>query len=483
MQVKKFEARTMKEALELVKTQLGPDAIILSARDIRKGYGLVGQNSVEITAAVSEESLRKIRFVEGRIRDKDRERLANSSSLSQKKVIEKFVSRYQSPVVPAPAPVPTSPRRYIDIADEPVGSVPQEIADTRIRSAAQRAWDAFQTTAASALASTNTTTASQGAQILLEKEIELKGLREELNEVKKMLADFQKVPQTLSQTLAHSYPGSKFGLPFEASATFDRLTNTGVQEELAGKILSEALQQMPPAKFKNKNLIDGWLAKYILDSTKIASLPQSGIQLFVGPAGLGKTSSLIKAAARLVLEGKKRVALVTCDTQKVGAAEQMKIYAQILNVPFATLRAPQDWPLLKQKLAGVDVVLVDFPARSLKTIEEISEMKQWVQAFGFSKNIHLVLSALGKTSDLLEIVKRFSVLPVSDLIFTGIDEATEFGNIFEVTQTYEHPILAFGMGSRVPEDFEIASKERMLDLIFKMTKLKKTEEQQHGKDN
>ena len=90
MQVKKFEARTMKEALEMVKTQLGPDAIILSARDNNKSYGLVGEGSVEITAAVSEETLQKKKFAESKLREQDLQKFKQIPARQQKELIQKI---------------------------------------------------------------------------------------------------------------------------------------------------------------------------------------------------------------------------------------------------------------------------------------------------------------------------------------------------------------------------------------------------------
>ncbi len=94
MQVKKFEARTMKDALEMVKKQLGPDAIILSVRDNNKSFGLVGEGSIEITAAVSEETLHKKKFAESKMRNQDIEKLQTAPARIQKDVINKFVENH-----------------------------------------------------------------------------------------------------------------------------------------------------------------------------------------------------------------------------------------------------------------------------------------------------------------------------------------------------------------------------------------------------
>src|SRR5437868_8578257 len=115
MQVKKFEASNMKEALEMVKAELGPDAIILSARDNNKSYGLVGDGSVEITAAVSEDTLQRKKFAEARLREQEREKFARSSARAQKDLIEKMVNKH---VQKNQAPRAITSQRYIEIEDE-----------------------------------------------------------------------------------------------------------------------------------------------------------------------------------------------------------------------------------------------------------------------------------------------------------------------------------------------------------------------------
>ena len=111
MQVKKYEARSMKEALEMVKKDLGPDAVILSARDNKKGFGIAGEGSVEITAAVSEVTLRKKQFAESKLIDKDKLRFQASPARQQKELIEKMVQNQ----VEKTKPRPVTAQRYIEI--------------------------------------------------------------------------------------------------------------------------------------------------------------------------------------------------------------------------------------------------------------------------------------------------------------------------------------------------------------------------------
>ncbi|MGZ3775014.1 MAG: flagellar biosynthesis protein FlhF [Pseudobdellovibrionaceae bacterium] len=462
MQVKKFEARTMKEALEMVKTQLGPDAIILSARDNNKSFGLVGEGSVEITAAVSEETLQKKKFAESRLREQDKEKFLRSPARQQKDLIKKMVDKHVQKSQP---PSPITQRRYIDIEDE-----------NQVRRI-QEQESHFVKPTANALAQKNYSKniAHLEKELLSRKVIapadnaEILALKNEIASLKQVIAQFQTVPQNFVGT----HPGADFGISYDLSFVFEKLTTAGVAPEIAAEILTAAQESIPALKIKNRSLVEAWVARYVLDSTKIARQPTTGkIHCFLGPAGSGKTSALIKMASQMVVREGKKVALFTTDTFKVGAADQMKIYAQILNVPFAVLRSQNDWTNLVRYLTNVDCVLVDYTGLSLKSNDEIQMLKRLLPPASINPNIHLVLSTNAKDSDATELGRRYSILGYRDVIFTSLDESTQHGTIYNFMKRFDIPLHSFGIGSRVPEDFEYATKERLLDLIFKITRFK-----------
>jgi flagellar biosynthesis protein FlhF len=493
MQVRKFEAKSMKEALEMVKTQMGPDAIILSAKDNSRGFGLVGQMSVEITAAVSEETLQRKRFVESRIRPQDKERIQKSPARVQRQFIDNMVDKYMEDSVPKKQITRT---RYIDIDDQEAAmSLGSDSAGERIKSAAQRAWNAMQTgqpyeeettqpiapvnargedvytrTAARTSGGVSVTQAAKTTEPVVETNAEIKSLRQELAQLKSVLNNFQKVPQSM----VGQHPGAEYGLPYELSAMFEKLLQAGVASEIVGPMLQEAQKQMPPIRFKSKALIEGWVAKHILDTTKIVGDTQgTKIQIFMGPSGSGKTASLVKMASHYVVNAHKKVAMITTDTMKVGAADQLRIYAQILNVPFAIVRTSQDWDYVVKQLSGYDYILCDCPGMSLKSIEEIQFLKGTLPKSGADVTHHLVLNATAKDQDLTEMGRRYQSIQFNDVIFTTLDDSNQHGAIYNFAQRFEAPLHSFGLGSRVPEDFELATRERVLDLIFKLTKVNK----------
>lgn len=485
MQVKKFEARTMKEALEMVKTQLGPEAIILSARDNNKSFGLVGEGSVEITAAVSEETLQKKKFAESRLRDQDKERFQKSTVREQREFITKVVDKH---VQKAATPPPITQRRYIDIdEDESSQSRNRNLPEQRIGGNAQRALNAFQQEQNQRQSHRQMQQQAQQsipmpvvqaarpvaipAQGMGDSEV-IKALKNEIEALKLVIGKFQQMPQNF----VGGHPGSDFGIHYELSSIFAKLIEAGVASDITAEILMKAQETLPVMKLKNKPLVEAWIARHFLDNTKVVNDPTSAkIQCFVGPAGSGKTSTMIKMASQLVVREKKKVALLTTDTYKVGAADQMKIYAQILNVPFSIIRGQNDWVQLVRYLGNVDCVLVDCAGLSMRNSEEVFMLRDLLPPPSLNPAIHLVLSTNSKDADLCDLGRRYSALNYKDVIFTGLDESTQHGTIYNFMKRFDIPLHSFGIGTRVPEDFEFATKERLLDLIFKITQLKQQE--------
>ena len=276
MRVKKFEAKNMKDALRMVKNDLGPDAVILSAKDNRKSFGIGGEASVEITAAVSESTLQKKQFVESRMTLADRDRFSNSEARVQREIITHMVDARIKDQQPKAARRPITSVSYIDIPDEtehsprrqqvmnkaagrnvrellndfdqdfeqeqwqqratravsketkptPAPEAPaSENALSRIRSAAREAWQAGVFTAAEPPKPVSVAPAQPNSapgmdihaaqpQVSQIKEQEISSLKGEIERLHKMLEGFQKVPQTF----VTMHPGADFGIQYDLSS-------------------------------------------------------------------------------------------------------------------------------------------------------------------------------------------------------------------------------------------------------------------------
>lgn len=444
MNIKKFEARSIKEALEMVKTQLGPDAVILSAKEVNKGFGLGGVKSVEITAAYSDVILKQKQFVQSRMSDAQKNNFDHVSARGQKEVIQKVMEERiarQQPKKPL-FPTTMSTKKYIEIDEDqlprPVEKVSHRIQQKDLTQQVQQQW--------------NTQEVSQ--------------LKSELSELKALIGQFKSMPQNFVQ----GHPGSEYGVTYSLSNKFSLLTSKGLLPEVAGDILVQAQNQIESHKLNQSNYVDAWIGKYILNSVPVVTGGFEQIHLFMGPSGSGKTSSMIKLASYLSIQHKKRVALISTDTIKVGAEQQMKIFSEILNLPFIAVRNPNDWNKIIPYLSQIDHVLVDFASFSLRHEDEYKYLRKMMPPVYESLRTHLVLSSKSKDAEILDMNKRYEKLNITDVIFTALDEAIQYGSIYNFVRQTNRPLFGFGIGPKVPDDFEKATPERVVDLLLNLTK-------------
>jgi flagellar biosynthesis protein FlhF len=469
MRVKKFEAKSMKEALLMVKHELGPDAIILSAKDHRKSYGLVGEGSVEVTAAVSEAASNKKKFTESRLTAGDKERFDGSTAREQKQLIEKMADRRLERQAQIRAQLLEQARNSSSGPAPKAASIaPLQSAPAATRERTRVSYIDIQDDNQAPAASSTSGTVSGQTQ-----NIQLADLRSEILRLHEVIQSFHKVPQTF----APSHSGAELGVPKELSFMYQKLHDAGLSNEVVTDLLRGAQNEIDPQHLNRRAAIDAWVARKILDNTKLSQDPFKGrVHTFVGPSGSGKSSVLIKMASHLVVTERKRIAVISSDTLKVGAVDQMKIYCRILNVPFAIVRGPKDWDWVLGQLSNVDHILVDSPGLPLKDLEEIHFLKSILPPEAVSSQTHLVLRATQKDKDAFEAARRYKSASHQDVIFTGLDQSVQHGLIYNFQLQTGTPLHSFGIGSRIPEDFEAATKERVLDLIFKLTKLRSSEE-------
>jgi flagellar biosynthesis protein FlhF len=470
MNVKKFEARTMKEALDMVKTQLGPDAVILSAKEMTKGFG--GIKSIEITAAYSENMLKQKEFVKSKMPTATQEQFNRSSAKSQKEVMKKVMHeqmmRTQNMQNQAPA---SAPKRTTQASTMPSSTQINYTGNVARSSRRYIDIDADQVVSAPAPAPVRANPPAP-ASVLTEQaknawnNMDVKNLKTEIEQLKEMILNFKSMPQNFAQ----SHPGAEFGINYDMCTFFQKLVDRGILPEVASDIILSVQENISAADMKKPNQIESWMARYILETTLVQSEVIKKYQLFMGPSASGKSTSMIKLACDLAHKQGKRVAIISTDTIKIGADEQMKVYSQMLNIPFVSVRSPADWQRVMPYLAHVDHVLVDFASLNLRSADETNYAMQMLPSVGDEMQTHLVLSCKSKDQDAIDMANRYRTFNYDDIIFTALDEVTQYGVIYNTVRKLNKPLFGFGIGAKIPEDFERATVERVLDLILEITK-------------
>ena len=192
------------------------------------------------------------------------------------------------------------------------------------------------------------------------------------------------------------------------------------------------------------------------------------LSAFIGTTGVGKTTTIAKLAAHLMLKARKKVGLISIDSYRIGAIEQLKTYANILGIPCFPAFNKKDLIFALKKMETREVILIDTAGQSQYDRERIGELKRMI-ADDLEINAHLLLSVSTTESEMNSAATNFSSLNCQSYIFTKIDESEKCGSVINQIMKRPLPISYFTTGQNVPEDIEKASKEKVFNLILNKT--------------
>ncbi len=189
------------------------------------------------------------------------------------------------------------------------------------------------------------------------------------------------------------------------------------------------------------------------------------VAMFIGPTGVGKTTTLAKIASAFTLREHRRVGIITADTYRLGATDQMCRYGEILGIPVKIVETPQEMEQAVLSFSGYDLLLVDTAGRSPQNKEQILQMKQIVEA-ARPDEIHLVVSMTTKYVDVISILSRFGLVPINRVTLTKLDETRTFGLLLNISMKFGMDIAYITTGQQVPDDLEAAEPSRLAKLVL-----------------
>jgi flagellar biosynthesis protein FlhF len=184
------------------------------------------------------------------------------------------------------------------------------------------------------------------------------------------------------------------------------------------------------------------------------------VWVFLGTTGVGKTTTIAKIAARATLSEKKRVALLTLDAYRIGAIDQSRIYAKILNIPFFSVTTPSEFKTALNQLTTMDLILVDTVGRSPFCTDYILQLTRYLE--NAPACTFLLMPVATRDQEMDTITKAFSRLTIDRMVFTKFDEAHYPGSIITHNLIYRTPISYITTGQRVPEDIETATSSKII---------------------
>ncbi len=392
MQIKKFVGTTMKEATERMRAELGPDAIILNTRRVTSGKMLnfLGKDMLEITAALDEQPVRETRSVEGA---------------------------------------------------------------AKIGTAFQKARSAYGVEPQSQL---NTTRSKSFSEIVEEKHNTISPSTSQSPELALLRNEVEEMRQILVQITDHIKYAKMPALPLQLQKIFLRLVNNDIDEKLAADIIQQVYARLTVNDYDNRNTIEQAIVGEISKSITTKSLPTGNhksayVVALVGPTGVGKTTTIAKLAAIHKLVHHQDVAIISADTYRIGAIEQLRTLAGIAEIPMQVVYQPQEMRIALKSFRKKDIVFIDTVGRSQRAKREIQELRRFIEA-AEPDEVHLMLNAsLGKKM-LLDVVERFKPLHTNRYIISKVDEAFMFGGLLNVLRDHKMPISYLTNGQVVPDD-------------------------------
>ena len=185
----------------------------------------------------------------------------------------------------------------------------------------------------------------------------------------------------------------------------------------------------------------------------------------VGPTGVGKTTTIAKLAATFKIKQKKNVALVTLDTYRIAAVDQLRTYAGIIGVPLHVVLNPDEMKRALERCARYDVVLIDTAGRSQRDDDRLGQLSEFLKV-AEPDETHLVLSSTCSQQVLMETVERFSRVHTDRIIFTKLDEAVTFGVILNVLGKADKRLSYITTGQEVPHQIEPGRSSRIAELVL-----------------
>ncbi|QTM99429.1 flagellar biosynthesis protein FlhF [Sediminibacillus dalangtanensis] len=246
---------------------------------------------------------------------------------------------------------------------------------------------------------------------------------------------------------------------------YKHLLSQDMEEETAERLVSSMYEHNPDAGRDSfvELLTEELAGRFRKDAFEGISYEKKFVH-FVGPTGVGKTTTIAKIAANSVLKDNKRVAFITTDTYRIAAIDQLKTYSKILDVPMEIAYNLDDYRSAREKFKDFDLVLVDTAGRNFRDEKYVKELAEIID-LNQDIDTYLVLSLAAKSADLMEIYRQFEKVPIKQLVFTKKDETASYGAMAGLSMVSGKGIAYLTTGQDVPDDIESVDVQKLAKLI------------------
>lgn len=400
MIIKKFLAKTETEAIEMAKNELGSNAIVMNIKKVHpKGLAkFFVRSKVEVTAALDENI----------VYDTEKEEKGSTIELSAPKFVPDIVADEED-------------EKNVTAIEEKLNSL-QKMLERQMSDQSEAE-----------------TKSKEPEEKKNGESVEEKQEAEEPKEVSKAQACKDLIHRQMIQNEVE---------PFLVDRLMEEIDKSLPKDAALDQILATIYQKII--------LMTG--QPYLLDKTEDG--PK--YVFFLGSTGVGKTTTIAKIASKLKLEHKKKIALVTADTYRIAAVEQLKTYANILSVPLKVVYSPSELGDMQEELDQYDMCLIDTAGCSHRNKEQLDDIKKLIEQIPISRReVYLVMNAATKYSDLKEIADVYSDITDYSLIFTKLDETSSAGVMLNMRMYTDRPLSYVTWGQNVPDDIGTVDAQKI----------------------
>ena len=480
----KFKADTYDAAYQKMVRELGRDAVVVNTSETTEGglLGFLGYRMVELTARPAEiqiaPSPRRPSLVERRYRaaqggatpDPDRNitdtvahfrqlvsdaqtRMGTGSQSTASPAL-KPGAPIQAPAIPAQAPRGSGPQATASavLKVKPPAKAPSVRTQAQIIRPAEPGQPAPER---------QTPPVVPLAERRAERRAENRRIEELQREVREM--------RDLLQVVVAESPREKLSDDF--APHYQKLLTAGVTAKMAASLVAAVINGSDSSVIRNPRV---FMARLKMEIQKRISVT-GGIRLtngprkvvaLVGATGVGKTTNVAKLAAYFAVEKRKRVALITTDTYRVAAPEQLRVYADIIGLPMTIANTTSELDQALRSFTNYDLVLVDTAGGSPFNVAQTDELQEIIEALG-ADEVMLVLAANTRLEGLQSAVANFKRLRPTSLLLSKLDETRQYGGLFNIAAEANLPMSYFSTGQNVPDDIEMASAGKVAKLLLR----------------
>jgi len=447
-----FRAETLEAAYQQMRQKLGDSAVVLRTAETKEGglFGMMGRKMVELTAAPPEPPARPAppRHPAHAVR-----RYADTTRVGSDETVRETVTYFKELV--------TDAQRRMGIANtqstppqRPAPPTPPQPQTQRPPSGGNAPFLATGG-GTQAVRATNPVIPFPGTKEGTEPS---ETLRQELRELRNLV-----------EVLIAEAPGA--GMPAEFAPHYRALVEAGVSRPVAASLMGALLKGSDLSILRDPNRLQDRLreetaARIQVTGGIVLKKGPARIVAMVGPTGVGKTTNVAKLAAVHAVRQRARVALITADTYRVAAPEQLRTYANIIGLPLQVVNSPKEIAGALRTFRDQDLVLIDTPGGSPYNLKQMQELKDILDA-ARPDDILLVLAATTPLEDMRGVVEKFRAVSPTAVLFSKLDETQRYGAVLSALVESGLPASYLSVGQNVPEDIYVAKSEAMAGLVVK----------------